>query len=89
MFAAMALYGLVTKSDLSGMGTYLFMALIGIIIASFVNMFVHSSAMDFVVSFIGVIIFTLLTAYDVQMIKQMGMVMISNDEEMTKVSIVC
>lgn len=89
MFAAMAIYGLVTKSDLSGMGTYLFMALIGILIASFINMFVHSASMDFIVSFIGVIIFTLLTAYDVQMIKQMGMVMISNDEEITKVSIVC
>jgi FtsH-binding integral membrane protein len=89
MFGTMALYGLVTKSDLSGMGTYLFMALIGIIIASVINIFVRSSGMDFVISLIGVIIFTLLTAYDVQMIKQMGMVMIANDEEITKVSIVC
>lgn len=89
MFAAMALYGYFTKSDLSGMGTYLLMGLVGLIIAGLINMFLHSSAMDFVVSLIGVIIFTLLTAYDVQMVKQMGMTMLGNDEEMTKVSIVC
>ncbi len=64
MFASMAIYGLVTKSDLSGMGTYLLMGLVGLIIAGFINMFLHSSAMDFVISIIGVIVFTLLTAYD-------------------------
>ena len=89
MFAAMAFYGYFTKSDLSGMGTYLLMGLVGLIVAGLINMFLHSSAMDFVVSIIGVIIFTLLTAYDVQTVKQMGMTMLGNDEEMTKVSIVC
>jgi len=89
MFAAMAFYGYFTKSDLSGMGTYLLMGLVGLIVAGLINMFLHSSAMDFVVSIIGVIIFTLLTAYDVQMVKQMGMTMLGNNEEMTKVSIVC
>jgi FtsH-binding integral membrane protein len=89
MFGTMAIYGLVTKSDLSGMGTYLLMGLVGLIIAGLINMFLHSSSMDFVISIIDVIVFTLLTAYDVQMVKQMGMAMIANDAEMTKVSIVC
>ena len=89
MFATMAIYGLVTKSDLSGMGTYLLMGLVGLIIAGLINMFLHSSSMDFVISIIGVIVFTLLTAYDVQMVKQMGMAMIADDAEMTKVAIVC
>lgn len=89
MFASMALYGAFTRSDLSGMGTYLFMGLIGIILASFINMFVHSSATGFVISIIGVIIFTLLTAYDVQRIKRLGMTLIADEEDMTKVSIVC
>ena len=89
MFAALALYGALTKSDLSGMGTYLFMGLIGLIIAGLVNSFVHSSGADFVISIIGVIIFTLLTAYDVQRIKHLGMTMIADEQDMTKVSIVC
>jgi FtsH-binding integral membrane protein len=89
MFATMALYGYFTRSDLSGMGTYLLMGLVGLVIAGLVNMFLHSSSMDFVISIIGVIIFTLLTAYDVQMVRNMGMVMLGNDEEMTKVSIIC
>ncbi len=72
MFGAMAVYGLVTKRDLSGLGSFLFMGLIGIIIASVVNMFMHSSAMSWVISMAGVLIFTGLTAYDVQRIKTMG-----------------
>ena len=72
MFGAMAVYGLVTKRDLSGWGSFLFMGLIGIIIASVVNIFLQSSAMSWVVSMIGVIVFTGLTAYDVQKIKRIG-----------------
>lgn len=88
MFATMAIYATVTKTDLSGMGTYLLMALIGLVIAGFVNMFVRSSQMDLIVSFIGVIVFTLFTAYDVQMIKRMGMHMLGEGQAMTKVSII-
>lgn len=88
MFAAMALYGSITKSDLSGLGSFLLMGLIGLIIASLVNMFVHSSQVNYIVSIIGVIIFTLFTAYDVQMIKRMGMHMLNEGEVMTKVSII-
>lgn len=72
MFGAMAVYGLVTKRDLSGMGSFLFMGLIGIIIASVVNIFLKSSSLYWAISLIGVFVFVGLTAYDVQKIKQMG-----------------
>lgn len=72
MFGGMAVYGLVTKRDLSGWGSFLFMGLIGVVIASVVNIFLQSSAVSWVVSMIGVIVFTGLTAYDVQKIKRMG-----------------
>jgi FtsH-binding integral membrane protein len=72
MFGAMAVYGLVTKRDLSGMGSFLFMGLIGIIIASVVNIFLKSSSLYWAISLIGVFVFVGLTAYDVQKIKKMG-----------------
>ena len=72
MFGAMAVYGFVTKKDLSSWGSFLFMGLIGIIIASVVNIFLGSSQMSWIISAIGVIIFTGLTAYDVQDITRMG-----------------
>lgn len=72
MFGAMAVYGLVTKRDLSGWGSFLFMGLIGIIIATIVNIFLQSSNLYWAISFLGVFIFTGLTAYDVQKIKRMG-----------------
>ena len=68
-FAAMSLYGYTTKRDLSGFGSFLFMGLIGIIIASVVNMFLASSALHFVISVVGVLVFVGLTAYDTQQIK--------------------
>ncbi len=72
MFGAMAAYGTVTKKDLSGWGSFLFMGLIGIIIASIVNIFLGSSSLYWAISLIGVFIFTGLTAYDVQKLKKMG-----------------
>lgn len=72
MFGAMAVYGFVTKRDLSGMGSFLFMGLIGIIIATIVNIFLKSSSLYWAISLIGVFIFTGLTAWDVQKIKTMG-----------------
>lgn len=71
MFAAMSLYGYTTKRDLSAFGSFLFMGLIGIVIASIVNLFLQSSALQFAVSVIGVLVFTGLTAYDTQKIKSM------------------
>ena len=69
MFGAMSIYGYTTKKDISGLGTFFFMALIGLILALIVNIFLHSSALDLIISFIGVVIFSGLTAYDTQMIK--------------------
>jgi len=70
-FGAMSLWGYTTKRDLTGMGSFLFMGLIGIIIAMLVNLFLQSSALQFAVSVIGVLVFTGLTAYDTQKIKEM------------------
>ena len=71
-FGAMSLYGYTTKRDLSGMGSFLFMGLIGIIIASLVNaFFLKSTGMSYAISFISVLVFTGLTAYDIQNIKAM------------------
>lgn len=71
MFLSMAIYGYVTDKDLSAMGGFLIMAVFGIVIASLINLFLHSSAMSFVISAVGVIVFTGLTAYDMQKIKSM------------------
>ena len=79
MFGAMSIYGLVTKKDLTSWGSLLFMGLIGIIIASVVNIFLQSSAMHFAISCIGVIIFLGLTAYDTQKLKTMGEMVPQND----------
>jgi FtsH-binding integral membrane protein len=72
-FAGMSLYGYTTKKDLTGWGSFLFMGLIGIVIAAVVNMFIQSSALQFAISVIGVIVFVGLTAYDTQKIKSMYM----------------
>jgi len=69
-FGALSLYGYTTKRDLSGMGSFLFMGLIGIILASIVNIFMQSPAMHFAISVIGVLLFAGLTAYDTQDIKR-------------------
>lgn len=70
-FGALSLYGYTTKKDLSGWGTFLFMGLIGLILASIVNIFTQSAAMEFVISAVGVLLFAGLTAYDTQKIKDM------------------
>ena len=70
-FGALSLYGYTTKRDLTGLGSFLFMGLIGLIIASLVNMFFQSGMMALVLSAVSVLIFTGLTAYDTQKIKEM------------------
>ena len=70
-FGALSLYGYTTKRDISGWGSFLFMGLIGIIIAAIVNIFLNSSALQFAYSVIGVLVFAGLTAYDTQRIKTM------------------
>lgn len=73
MFAAMSIYGYTTGRDLSRMGSLLTMALIGLIIMIFVNMFTRSAAFDYIISIIGVLLFVGLTAWDTQQIKQMAL----------------
>src|SRR5690606_24766976 len=70
-FGSLSLYGYTTKRDLSAFGSFLFMGLIGIIVASLVNLFLQSSALQFAVSVIGVLLFAGLTVYDTQRIKEM------------------
>ena len=70
-FAGMSLYGYTTKKDLTGWGSFLFMGLIGIIIAMIVNIFLQSSMLYFIISCVGVLVFVGLTAYDTQKIKKM------------------
>lgn len=73
VFATMAIYGYVTKNDLTKFGTFMTMALFGLIICIVVNIFMKSSAMEWIISFAGVVIFIGLTAWDVQKIKRMAM----------------
>lgn len=86
-FAAMAVVGYTTKKDLSSMGRILLMALLGLIIASVVNMFVKSSGLELIVSYVGVLIFVGLTAYDTQKIKQLLMDADEASETMQKVAL--
>lgn len=72
VFGAMSVYGYFTKSNLAKMGTYLYMALIGLFIAVIVNIFVASSTLDWIISIVGVLLFTGLTAWDTQQMKQIA-----------------
>jgi hypothetical protein len=72
MFGALAAYGTVTRRDLTGFGQFLFMGLIGVVLASIVGIFWHSSALQFLISFIGVIVFAGLTIYDAQRLKELA-----------------
>ena len=73
MFGALAMYGTVTRRSLAGFGQFLFMGLIGLVLASIVGMFWHSDALQFLITIVGVIVFTGLTAWDAQRLKQMAL----------------
>lgn len=88
MFAGMSLYGYTTKKDLTAMGQFFMMGIIGIIIASIVNIFLKSPAVYFATSFIGVIIFAGLTAYDIQKIKETYDYVGVNSDSKDKVAII-
>jgi len=87
MFGFMAILGYTTKTDLTKFGSIMLMGLVGIIIASVVNMFMRSPQMDYIISFIGVLIFTGLTAYDVQKLKRIGQNASDDGEAMRKMTI--
>lgn len=86
-FGAMSIYGYTTKKDLTGFGSFLMMGLIGIILASVVNIFLQSSGLGFAVSVLGVLIFVGLTAYDTQKLKDIYYQVSGNSEAMAKSSI--
>ncbi|NRN28300.1 Bax inhibitor-1/YccA family protein [Photorhabdus heterorhabditis] len=89
MFGALSFYGYTTKRSLSGLGSFLFMGLIGIILASLINFWLKSEALTWAVTYIGVVIFAGLTAYDTQKLKEMGEDLDVNDKEnLRKFSIV-
>jgi len=85
-FGVMSVYGYVTKADLSKLGNILFMGLIGIIISSLVNLFLRSSGLEKIISYLGVLIFVGLTAYDTQALKKMAM-QIGDENTLAKLSI--
>ncbi|WP_313163994.1 Bax inhibitor-1/YccA family protein [Kosakonia cowanii] len=88
MFGVMSLYGYTTKRDLSGFGNMLFMGLIGIVLASLVNFWLKSEALMWVITYIGVIVFVGLTAYDTQKLKGIGeQIDVSNSTELRRYSI--
>lgn len=87
-FGATALYGYTTKKDLSMMGKILFMSLLGLIIATFANFFMRSAGFDYILSYIGVIIFVGLTAYDTQKIKKILQVQSEGGETAQKIALI-
>ncbi len=86
-FGAMSMYGYTTKKDLTSWGSFLFMGLIGIIIASLVNLFMQSTMMHTIITYAGVLIFVGLTAYDTQKIKEMNILGNEGTDEDTKEAI--
>jgi FtsH-binding integral membrane protein len=86
-FAAMALFGYFTKTDLTSLGKYLMMGLIGIIIATIVNLFTKSSGLTIILNYLGVLVFVGLTAYDAQKIKQMLLTAPDASEDSQKIAL--
>ena len=82
MFSALAVYGYTTKRNLSGLGSFLFMGLIGIVIASLVNIFLQSAPLMWAITYIGVFVFAGLTAYDTQKLKEFGVNLSQDDQNM-------
>ncbi len=87
MFGVMAVTGYTTKTDLTKFGSIMMMGVVGLFIAMIVNMFMQSSGMDYIISFLGVLIFTGLTAYDVQKLKRIGSEAVAGTENTRKMTI--
>ena len=89
MFAGMALYGYFTKTDLSSMGSIAIMMLFGLILGGLVNLFLRSPMMQMILSAVGVIVFSLLIAFDIQKIKQLSKSLLADQQTITKIAIMC
>ena len=88
MFGAMSLYGMITRRDLTALGSLLFMGLIGVIIASFVSIFWHSTILSVIINYVAALVFVGLTAYDTQKLKQMAVATQGNAALAARLSIV-
>lgn len=88
MFAMLSIYGMHTKKDLTKIGRLAYFALLGLIIASLINLFISGKVFDLVVSWIGVIVFTILTAYDIQKLKRLGEGSMNEDVDEKKIIII-
>ena len=88
MFGIMAMYGYYAQEDLTALGNIAFMGLIGIILASLVNFFVGSSAIEYILSLVGVGVFTILTAYDSQKLKNLGVQLMHHGEAASKAALI-
>lgn len=86
-FAAMSAYGYLTKRDLTGVGSFMLMGLVGLIIASIVNLFLHSPMLYWAITYFGILIFVALTAYDTQKIKELNVIGNAGTDEDTKEAI--
>jgi hypothetical protein len=89
MFGGMALYGYITKTDLTSAGSMARMVLWGLILSMLLNMWFKNPAFDLMISAIGVLVFCVLTAYDMQKIKHIGQELITDDETLAKVALIC
>ena len=89
MFGGMALYGYFTKTDLSRIGSIGIMMVIGLIIGGLVNLLLRSPMVNMILSFVGVIAFSVLTAYDIQKIKQISRSLLADQETSSKIAIIC
>lgn len=87
MFAVLALYGYITKADLTALGSYTLMGLVGLIIGFIVNMFLGNSMLDYILTIAGVVIFSILTAYDVQKLKRLSEILHDQHEMTNKIAI--
>lgn len=91
MFGGMAIYGYITQEDLTKLSSFLMMGLFGVIIARVVNMFIGGSTMDYYITLVGIVLFALLTAYDMQKIKMLSYeaVVHGNEQSSNKIALVC
>lgn len=88
MFLAMALFGYLTKADLTTVGSFAYMGLIGLLIGLIINIFLKSSAVDYALTLVGIGVFVVLTAYDVQKLKNLGMMLKRQGSSESKIAIV-
>lgn len=89
MFGSMALYGMMTRADLTSVGNYAVMALWGLLLSMIINIFLGSSQLEFIISLVGVLVFVVLTAVDTQKIKELARQLVADRQEVNKIALMC